>query len=102
VADGSGFLVEMAPPFDTKTLRHRDLHALDIAPIPDRFEKRIGETKQHEILHRLFAQVVVDAKYRGLLEHRVQGLVESLRGGQVASERLLDDDAGVARASGAS
>ena len=34
---------------------------INVAAIPDRLEDAVGKTKGHDVLHRLFAQVVIDA-----------------------------------------
>src|SRR5258705_6737241 len=95
IPDGSHFLVELAAALYAEGLGHRDLHALDVVAVPDRLEERVRETKDDEILHRLLAEIMIDAKDRRLVEDGVDDLVEALRGGQVATERLLDDDARV-------
>ena len=64
IADGAGFLVEFAAAADVEVLRHRDLHAADVVAIPDRLEKRVGEARIENVLHRLLAQVMIDAEDR--------------------------------------
>src|SRR5207249_4799676 len=98
VADGARLLVEAAAALDAEALRHRDLHALDVVAVPDRLEERVREAKEQQVLHRLLAEVVVDAKDRRLVEHAMQRRVERLRRRQVPAEGLLEDDARVARA----
>ena len=61
-----------AAALDAEALGHRDLHALDVVAVPDRLEERVGETEVHQVLHRLLAEVVVDAEDRRLREDRVQ------------------------------
>ena len=61
--------------------------------VPDRLEERVGEAEVEQVLHRLLAEVVIDAEDRRLGEHLVQRLVERARRGEVAAERLLDRDA---------
>ncbi len=41
-------------------LRHGDLHMVDIAPVPKRLEKRVGEAEGKDVLHRLLPQVVIN------------------------------------------
>jgi hypothetical protein len=76
IADGARFLVKFASSADAEILRHRDLHALHIIPVPDRLEERVGEAEKEEIRHGLFAQVVIDAKdlrlWEGFVKRRVQ------------------------------
>src|SRR5713101_6288664 len=92
VADHADFLVEPAAAFDTKPLGHRDLDSLDVIAVPNRLEKRIRKPEIQQILDRLFAQVVVDAKNSRLRKERVNRLVELERGCQVAPKWLLDND----------
>jgi hypothetical protein len=55
-------LVEVAPAaFDTDLFGHGDLHVGDGVLVPLGFEQAVGETQGDQVLHRLFAQVVVDA-----------------------------------------
>ena len=53
---------------------------------------------QH-VVHRRFAQVMVDAKDVGLVEVTVQDAVKLARRREVVAERLFDDDARARRAS---
>ncbi len=62
VAERARAVVKIAATLDTEVFRHRDLHAFDELPIPQRLEKRIGKAEKEQVLHRVFAQVVVDAK----------------------------------------
>ena len=68
VADRARLLVELAAALDPEALRHRDLHALDEVPVPDRLEERVAEAKVEEVLHRLLAEVVIDPEDRRLGE----------------------------------
>ncbi len=62
VAHGAGGLVEAAACADAEGLGHGDLHVVDLAAVPDRLEDRVGEPEGEEVLHRLLAEVVVDAE----------------------------------------
>src|SRR6185295_13169092 len=64
----------------------------------DRLEERVREAEQQQVLHRLLAEVVIDAEHRRLLEHPVNRHVQRVRGLEVAAEGLLDDDARPLRA----
>src|SRR6185437_10790905 len=55
VADRAVGVIKSAAALYAKTLGHRDLHALNVAPIPYRLEKGIGKTEQYQILYRLLA-----------------------------------------------
>ena len=56
VANDAGLVVELAAALDAEALGHRDLHVLDVVPIPDRLEERVGEAEIEDVLHRLFAR----------------------------------------------
>ena len=68
VADRAGFLVELAAAGHAEFLGHRDLHAGDEVAIPDGLEERVGEAEVQQVLHRLLAEVVIDAEDAGLRE----------------------------------
>ena len=66
---------------------------VDVLAAPHRLEQRVGEAKDEQVLHRLLAEVVVDAEDLRLVEGRGHGVVERARARQVVAERLLEDDA---------
>ena len=61
VAQAAGVLVVAAAPLDAEGLRHRDLHVIDVAAVPDRLENAVGEAENQNVLDGLFAEVMVDA-----------------------------------------
>ena len=63
--------------------------------IPAGFDQRVGEAEVDEVLDRLLAEIVVDAEDGLLGKVGVERAVQLLGRGEVAAERLLDDDAGV-------
>ncbi len=71
-------LVEVTPTaFDADLLGHGDFHVGDVVLVPLGFEQAVGETQGNQVLHRLFAQVVVDAVgavFREKLRHGVVDL----------------------------
>ena len=91
VAEGTGFLVEAAAHLDRERLRHVDLDVVDVVAVPDRLEHTVGEAQRQQVLHRLAADVVVDAEDPLLVEDRVDKIVERTGRGEVAAERLLHD-----------
>src|ERR1017187_8202144 len=82
-----------------KVLRHRDLYALHIVAIPERFHKRVGEAKDKDVIDRQLAQVMIDAKNVFLLEMAEQKPIQMLRRFKIKSERLFHDDSGADRKS---
>ena len=67
---------------------------VDGAAIPQRLEQRVGEAQHHEVLHRLLAEVVVDAEDRRLGEHRADLVVDRPRRREIAPDRLLEHHPG--------
>ena len=100
VADRADFLVKLAAAADAEALGHRDLHVVDVVAVPDRLEERIRKAEEEQVLHRLLAEVVIDAIDGLFVETAMQRFVQFDRRGQVAAERLLDDDAGAIGAAG--
>jgi hypothetical protein len=92
VADRPDRVVEAAAALDAERLGHRDLHAADVAAVPDRLEQHVREAEHEEILDGFLAEVVVDPEDPFFGEDGVQGGVEIDRRLQVTAERLLDHD----------
>ena len=93
VAQDAAGVVIAGPFADRHLFRDRNLHVIDIAPIPKRLEHRICETKYENVLHRIFAEVVIDPVDLLLAELFVQLLVDVLGRFQIAAEWLLNHDA---------
>ena len=60
VAQRAGGIVEPAAMLDADGLRDRDLHVIDVIAVPQRLEDRIREAQDHDVLHGLFAEIMVD------------------------------------------
>ena len=93
VTGGADAVVVAAATAEPDVLGHGDLHVVDVVRVPDRIEQLVGEAQRQDVLHRLLAQVVVDAEHRRLGEDAVDHLVERAGALQIVAERLLDDDA---------
>ena len=91
VAHRSRLLVERGASFDAERLRDRDLDMVDELSVPDRLEDAVRESQREHVLDRLLAEIVVDAKDLALDEVLGEQFVECARGGEVVTERLLDD-----------
>ena len=61
VAQGARVVVVAAALFDAHGFGDGDLHVVDVAAIPDRFENSVGETERQNVLDSFFSQVMVDA-----------------------------------------
>ena len=92
VAQRAGIVVVAAALFDADGLGRGDLHGVDVAAIPERLENDVGKAQRHDILHRLFAEVVVDAVDGFLIEDFAHFGLQRARRVEVGAERLLDDD----------
>ena len=65
--------------------------------VPDRLEQRVGEAEHEQVLHRLFAKVVVDAIDLPLAEVSVQHFVEGASRPKASAERFLHNEPAPAR-----
>ena len=92
VAQTARSFVKRAAVADAELFGHGDLDAGHVVAIPDRLQERIGEAEIEDVHDRLFSEEVVDAEDRVFREHRARDLVEFPRRGQVASERLFDNN----------
>jgi hypothetical protein len=62
---------------------------IDVRAVPQRLEQRVGEAQHHQVLHCLFAEIVVDAVDLPFREHLADRRVDRLRGSEVLAQRLL-------------
>ena len=93
VAQCACCLIKGSAAFNADTLRGRDLDVVDVVAVPHVFEDAIGKTEHQNVLHRLFAKVVVDAKDLIFTEHLVHLVVQRPSRLQIVAERLFDDNA---------
>jgi hypothetical protein len=94
VAESAGLLVEAGPHADRNGLRNVYLDVIDVVSIPDRLEHAVGEAHRQQVLHRLAAEVVVDAEDVLLLEDGEKAGVQLTGRLQVEAEGLLGDHLG--------
>ena len=83
VAERARLLIEGGPSFQIELLGYVDLNRRDIPAVPDRLEQTIGEAQREDVLRRLLAQEVIDAKDLLLLCVAVQHGVQLDRGREV-------------------
>ena len=65
-------VVEVAAVLDAEALGHRDLDRLDVVPVPDRLQHRVGEPEVEQLLQAHLAEEVVDPVQPRLVDVLVQ------------------------------
>ena len=92
VAQRAGLLVVAAAPLDAGGLGDRDLDVVDRLAAPGPLDHRVGEPEDQDVLHRLLAEVMVDAEDLRLVEDLAHDAAELARACQVVPDRLLEHD----------
>src|SRR6266404_7335264 len=92
VAQRAGLFIVSAATFNAEPFGVSDLNVIDILPVPKRFEDTVRKTKDQQVLHGLFAEIMIDAKDLLLFKNFCELLVEGARAFEVMAERFLDDD----------
>src|SRR5579859_287195 len=95
VTKGADLLVECAAVADPELLRHRDLHALHVLCVPDRLQKSVGKSEIQDVLHRLLAKEMIDAKKSRIGKRFVEHCIESPGRSEVTTEWLFHDHTAV-------
>ena len=94
VAQGSGLVVIAAAMLDAYRFGHGDGHIVHITPVPDGLEERIGETEGQNVLHRFFAQVMVNAENLRFVEIGREHAIQLPGGFQVIADRFFHHNPG--------
>src|SRR5437763_16583121 len=95
VPDRSGLLVEASAALHAEALSHGDLHAGDVAAVPDRLQEGVGKAEEEQVLHRLLPQVTIDTEKARIWTDNVQRAVKHMQRSQVVTKCLLDNHAGI-------
>jgi hypothetical protein len=95
VAQRARVVVETRAAAHAHRLGHGDLHAADVGATPEWLEDGVAEAQHHQVLHRLLAQVVVDAVDLALGEVAGHFVVDGARRGQVVAQRFFEHHARV-------
>ena len=93
VAQCAGGVVIAGAAFDAQGLGNGDLHMIDMGGIPHRLEQGIGKAQGHEVLHRLFAEIMIDAIDVLFEENPADRIIDGARRAQILAQRLFDHDA---------
>ena len=96
VAQRTGVFVVFGAVLDAEGLGHRYLDMVDVVAVPQRFHDAVSKAVDQQVLHRLLAEVVVDAKDLRFIDDRLQFPVQVARRAEIHPEGLLDDKAPVA------
>ena len=75
---------------NTNIFRHSYLNIVHIVVVPQGLKHRVCEAHRKNVLHRLFTEVVVNAKNGRRREHSVNESVEFLGRCEIVPERLFD------------
>ncbi len=92
VAQRTSLLVERSSAFDAQCFRRGDLHVVDVIAVPDGLKNSVGKAEDQNVLHGLFAEVVVDAEDLALVEDGVDLMVEFAGRVKIVTERFFNDD----------
>ena len=77
---------------DADLLAGGNMHAVDVAAIPDRFEDAVAETKNQNVLNGLFAEVMIDTINLVLAQDFLEFMVKLAGRLEIAAKRLFDHD----------
>ena len=69
VAQRAGLVVVTRAALEADGLSDRNLYVVDRRCVPQRLEQRVREPQREQVLHRLFAEIVVDAEDAIFVEH---------------------------------
>src|SRR5687767_10003221 len=93
VAHRSGAVVIAGTLLDPDRLGRRDLYMVHVLTCPDRLEDAVREAEDEDVLHRLLAEVVIDAEDLVLAKDLLYHARELHRAVQVVTVWLLHHDA---------
>ena len=92
VPHGARLVIIGTTPAHAHGFGHRDLDVIDMARVPQRLEQYIGEAHRHQVLNRLFPEVVVDAVDLAFREMLGQRRVQRHRAFKVTAKGFFDHD----------
>src|ERR1700692_1375049 len=92
IAQGARLFVKRGAVFDSYRFSRGDLYTLDVVSVPHRFEQRIAEAEDEDVLYCFFAKIVVNAVHRFLVEYTVHHVIQCVRRLQVPPEGLFQNN----------
>src|SRR5947208_2465468 len=93
IAQGTGLLIITAALAYPEDFADRNLDVIDRIPVPEPFKNGIGEAEHQDVLHRLFAKVMVDPKNLLLVGVTRQFRIELAGRVQIVTKWLFDHNA---------
>lgn len=90
IADDAKLVKVPAAALGAEGLLERNLHVVDVMPVPRSPEERVAKSKDEDILDHFLAEVVVNAEQLLLLPIGLKGLLQLARACQVLTKRLLN------------
>ena len=89
----TGFVVVSAATLDPERLRDCDLDVIYKIAVPNGLENAVSETEYQNVLHGLFAQVMIDTIDLFFLEKPEQITVQFLCRGKVVTKWFFENEA---------
>src|SRR4030081_2586889 len=93
VATCARLFVEWPPALDAYTLGGSNFNVINVISVPNRLENAVAETKDQDVLHRVFTQIVIDTEDLVLREDRINIVVQLARRFEVGAEGFLNNHA---------
>ncbi len=93
VAQRARGFVKAAAALNAQRFGRCDLHVVHVIPVPERLKDSVAKAQHQQILHRVFAQVMIDAVNLLFIEHVEDNLIERPSRCQITSKGLFNDDA---------
>ena len=89
VAQRADAIVKLTTPCHAKFFRQGDLHMLYPFAPPQGLKQHIGKTHGEQVLHRFFAQIMVDAVNLVFLKILCNRRIDGIGRGQIRAQRLF-------------
>src|SRR5438067_12962685 len=97
VSNSTGLLIELRACANAKILSNHNLHMVNIILIPERLKDAVGEAESQNILHSLFAHVVIDTVDLVFMENARQISIKFLSRSKVMAKGFFNYDMGPGR-----
>ena len=90
IAQCARLVIKLRTTLHTEFFRNRDLHIGNIISTQNWFKKTIAKTQSHQVLHRFFTQIMVNAENLRLFEVFGKHIVDFDAGCQIMPQRLFN------------